>query len=303
MNTTSFQEFLKTVNAHLDKAKSLIAITQGSKKLAKNTNKNKYNWSKQDIINEFGSVDAFFHQLPNKGFSDGALISFRFVHGTSTRLEAEATLNFPKEQTQNTLQTPLPMDQNITPPPAPIQQQQQSFPPASPQLALGYVAVQQDELIDLKVLRQRYNDLEHRLKSAESDRDDAKSDLRTAKEDFHALKRKLETIEDKHEWALEKQKNESKKFWESEQGKTLIVQAPELAAKFMDVLNTRTGQIGMGNPIANFSEQKIAIVDLIKDVPKDIEPIIYDVLNKLLTQDGFYEQVNELIKNQQIPQA
>src|SRR5690606_1645144 len=168
-------------------------------------------------------------------------LSLRKKHGSTTQLEGEVKLKF-KNQEDNSTES-----HNTT-----TQTQQSMENQASqPQLAMGYTAIPQTELISLKVLQERYTDIVDKLKLAEKERDQAQSDLRMEKERSFGLERKLETIEDRHLLAIEKVEANNKKFFDTDAGKEVITGLAASMPQIIEAIKPRQsgGAVGMGNPV------------------------------------------------------
>ena len=83
-------------------------------------------------------------------------------------------------------------------------------------------------------------------------------------------------------------------------------QTPQLAEAFLSAFGNRNAQVGMGNPIAQFSEEKMQVVKMLEGTPETVVPIIHQVFTALLTVDGFYDNIQPILaetQQQQTPAA
>lgn len=294
--------FISEIEKHLKKPTGLIAVSQGPLKLTKaNTRLNKYNFNLQDVLAIGTTVEGFVKQLPDHGFTDGAVMYFRLQRGATTHLVGETVLKF----ATNAAQLAAPINESQTVEPSVMPQQAapieilkpvQPTPPPQmpmptmPQAAMGYTQVPSHEWISLKVKEERHADLLQRLNKAEKDRDQAESDLRMEKEKTFGLERKLDTIADRHELALERMEKDKKSFLETEAGKEVIGLAgriPEMIQALKPQPQISSG--GMGNPLAGASAAKQGFAQQLADYPDEIIPILQQVANHTMNTEGFFE--------------
>lgn len=292
-------KFVSEVEKHLKKPSGFIAVTQGKNKLTKpNVNKNKYNFTLQDVLAMAPDVETFIKQLPQHGFTDGAIMIFRLKRGGSTHLLSETILKFGSQQ----LSAPVIQPEQTASPtnPTPTMQHTPITPPvpSAPQAAMGYTQVPSHEWINLKVKEERHADLIERLNKAERDRDKAESELRMEKEKTFGLERKLETIGDRHELAMERLEKDRKGFLETDSGREVIGLAGSLLPKLIDSLDNKQHQIGAGgmaNPLSSASPAKQTFVQELVSYPDEVVPILQQVAYHAMNTDGFHEAlVNQL---------
>lgn len=295
MSVGTRDDLIKSVETHLAKPKALIAVTQGGHKLQKNASHNKFNWTKADVEQEFGSVANLIDSLKDKGFTTGAVLVFRFVHGSTTRYEGEIKLNIGPSNTNEVNKQAESMDPQTPQPAAPQPAAPQPATTAPPPMALGYTQVPQHEFINLKVLEQRHLDLVEKNQQTQKRLDETESDLRKAKEDLDAANRTIALKDEKHEFEIERIRRETKGFFDSDAGKAAIEAAPMLAEKFFDRLDRRNAPAGMGNPIKELSEYKQIYFEEFKEIPEEVVPALYEVLELTVKTDGFIEKLTAFI--------
>lgn len=299
------------ITAHLEHRTGVIAVSQDANKLSKSwATHNKFNWTKQDVLKEYDSVEAFIKSLPTRGFTNGTKLIIRRMEGGSPKHKGEIELNFSNQlQNQENLNTPQEKVEPIQKPLANTQPMNtsQSSPPPTPQVqqlsapvvnGLAYAQVPQHEFVDLKVKEGRYSDLERQLKKAEEDLLQCKSDLRIEKEKCSVAERKIETLDDKWELKLDRQLNDKRGFLDTDTGKEV---ASALAGSVPDILKALNRQpqaaVGMGNPIAHFSEVKQQFVTQITNVQDEFIPVLSSTLKALIDVDGFAEHLIKDLEN------
>jgi len=292
--------FYKSIENHLNKKGGLIAVTQGNKKLQKNnTNIFKFNWSKQDVLNEALSVQEFIESLPQKGFNSGSVLSLRRVHGNTTSLEGEIILNF-KDETAQSLSNPNQESSNIN---HNYMQSNNNAPQNQPPVnGLAYAQMPTHEVIDMKVKLMRYEDLVDKLKRAEDDLSATKLELHTTKETLISTERKLETINDKHDLEKERIETSRKTFFDTDTGKEVVGALAGRLPEILEAFKPRQA-VGMGNPLAGLSELKQQCAATLKDIPDEAIPLLMQTKDMILSIDGFAETLQRLINNVQQNQS
>lgn len=293
--------FITEIEKHLKRPNGLIAVTQDKLKLTKAVSHNKYNFNLQDVLGLAPSIEEFVKQLPHHGFTDGAVMSFRIQRGMTTQLVGRTVLKFAAGANSAPVEplapeTPLYQKPDAVAPTEILKPVQQIQPPMSlasptmPQAAMGFTQVPQHEWISLKVKEERHADLLERLNKAEKSRDQAESDLRIEKERLFSLERKLETINDRHEIAMERLEKDRKGFLETEAGKEVI----GLAARLPEMIHAMKPQQqlppgAMGNPLAGASTEKQAFANEFMEWPDEIIPVLKTVAQHVINTEGFYE--------------
>ena len=81
-------KIIETITEHFKKKDASISVIKGSKKLQKPTSHNKFNWTKEDVLNDSGSIKDFWLSLPEKGFGDGSEIFFKIKNGSTHIIES-----------------------------------------------------------------------------------------------------------------------------------------------------------------------------------------------------------------------
>lgn len=212
-------DIYEIVKEHLKKPTGIIAVTQGSNKLQRPKVKHhKYNWNLKDILNVSSGVEDFFENyVKPKGFGNGAILSLRNTAGTSHKTkhtimlqikDAPTGLSKPETTNKNSNNNNIMGHEDNT------QQSSQNAPAGG----MGYTQVPSHEFISLKVVQERYNDISDKLRRAEKERDEAESKLRSEKEKTLSLERKLDTLEDRHQLAIERLEVAKKGFLDTPAG-------------------------------------------------------------------------------------
>jgi hypothetical protein len=286
-------QFIQHVTAHLRSKGGLIAVTQESNRLFNPHALNqKYNWSFDDVVKEFGSVEQMLIQLKDRGFSNGATLALRKKAGSTARTINSVTLSFDKKPEPKPIETPnSTKEQAMNPPSTPTTNhhtQQQMMP------ALGMSYVQEDVFLDLKLKALRFGDLEKANNKLEKDNDRLESDLRIAKEDNRALERKIETLEDRHSLKIERLEADKKKFWESESGKQAIEAGmtglSQLAAGLMQQKAAAIPALG-----AALSQDKQLFISQLEGYPDKGLPFLGKIIDFIITKPEFQERIVALI--------
>ena len=283
-------EFVEKLKQHLNKKGALVSVAQGKNKLTKkDAFKNKFNWTYDEIVAEFNSLENFLKELPKRGFTNGAIMGFRFDHGTSTRVDAQTKLNFgpeydnpPITNNNNHTQTSMGSPENNNRP--------------QPSGALGYTQVPQYEFINLKVQEQRHADIVRQLSQAEKDRDQAQSDLRIEKEKAWDLERKLSMVEEKWEMKLERIQNSNKKFFETEAGKQAIEAIKEIGGQLAGAMLAKGSPqaVGMGNPMADLPAIKQELINAVIELNEE-ETNALNQTAKALKLEGFLDYLTQFV--------
>ncbi len=291
-------DLIQYLEAHLSKNTGRVSVIQDTNKRKKeNARYQKFVWSKDDILKESGSIETFIDTLPQFGFTSGAILQIKRMEGVTAKIKGETTLTFPdapKPETSapQSAQKPSVMEQ--------IEKTQtstasQSSPPAQYQgmgnPGLGFVAVQQHEVVSMKVKAERYDELVDKVSTLKEDLADCKADLRTEKIARFDAERKLETLEDKKEFektrALAEKENAFDKLAKNEAVVnglgTLLASLPEMIKK--------PQAVGMGNPIANLSEAKQQFAAQLQNIPDELIPILFQTSQGLISNDEFQQYV------------
>lgn len=134
----------------------MLSVTQGTKRLAKDTEP-KYAFTMADIDQIFGGLENLFKSLEGQGFSNGTNVLLRRLYGSGARSSyitiETLSLNFPEKT----------MTENI-PVTAP-QMPQAAYAPALGMPAMGYAQIPNEEWVNNKVIKERFNDLKKKMKN------------------------------------------------------------------------------------------------------------------------------------------
>lgn len=281
-------EILELLKKHLAKPKFVVAVTQDDNKLSRpNAKVDKYNWSKEDIVQHFGSLENFLKSLKDYGFTNGTIISFRRRTGQTTILIKRVVLKFKgDEETDNQNQIMLNEEENSDSMQKSHQTQEQMD--SSKSNGLGYANVPYHELVTLNVMRERYSDLSDKLRRAEKERDKAETDLRLEKEKTFELERKINTLEDKWEMKLLKKDLEKKSFFDSEAGLKILDSSKEIAqALAVGLGGFSTPKASLGNPMANLPESVQQIMVTISDWDEKHIELLGQTIHCIANFEGF----------------
>ncbi|MGE5944605.1 MAG: hypothetical protein ACM31G_09725 [Flavobacteriales bacterium] len=290
------QEFIEIVEKHLSTPQGVISIEQGKKKLAKEGSiTNKFNWTKQDILNVSSGVKDFIEQLPNKGFTDGTTLFYRKIEadGIRSRTKATTTLKFPNtpapQSTENHTQN-TPMVTQQTP-----QTPQQPFMAAPVLNGMAYAQLPQHDVISMMVKNERYEDLVKKWKDAEDENRELKSKLRMEEEKRHDAERKLSTQDEKWDLKLERELNSKKGFLDTETGKEVV---GALAGSLPQILAALKPQpvVGMGNPLAMLPIKTQQLIQLSNQIQETGTDYLLSVAKALMEVDGFDVALANLLK-------
>ena len=282
---------IEIIDEHLNTKRYAIQIYQVNNKLAKATTSNRYNWTREDILKEASTLKDFLLALPNKGYSSGTTIALRKPNGNGYVTTGETTLNFSNEAKQ-TAQSTTPMNNN---PSAPITKPEAAYSPQPPQMAMGYAALPQDEIISMRVKLERYDDLRDKCSRVEKERDKAETELRQEKTKLWDLERQLSLIQEKHEFQILVADKDRKGFFESDAGKEFLSQGmqalPQLAAAFSGGRQAQMPQVGMGNPTEGFTEMQTLFVNEVKNYPDEILDTLANTATALIESPQFTEYI------------
>ncbi|MFJ1431296.1 hypothetical protein ACILE2_10930 [Capnocytophaga canimorsus] len=210
-----------------------VCVSQGGRRLGKTTMP-KYSFTLADIQNIYGTVADFVKSLPENGFVSDVKINLRSVTGFGasqrTTVKETLTLNFKKETPMQEAIQPIPATPTV------MQPQQPSYPSAMPTPFYGGLAAPQMQLHDIvsgTVAKERLEDKIKECQKLTDENLDLKSEVRSLKEQLTSLQIKLDTANDRHELALEKERLNQKGFMDSETGKMLASVGGRLAAAYM----------------------------------------------------------------------
>ncbi|MFV9549662.1 hypothetical protein [Algibacter sp. PT7-4] len=285
-------QIFNIIEQHLSNRTGVISIVQGAAKRRKeNASHNRFLWSKKDVLSVAPSIKAFIEDLPNHGFTNGAVLYLKRMEGSSAKVRSETTLTF-SNQTPKETPSPTQTDANMnTQTPQNTQHQVAAPQMAAPVSGMGYTQVPQHELISMKVKEERFIDLSEKLKKAESELADVKSELRIEKEKCHTAEKKLETIIDRKDFekqqALANKESALEKLMNNEAIAnglgTLLSKTPEL----LESIKGKPTAVGMGNPMANMSKTKQQLMALLQDYPDEAVLLIIQTAQGLLASDDF----------------
>lgn len=300
--------FYSEIEKHLKKTGGLIAITQGKNKLQKkNSNVNKFNFNLKEVLELQPSIEEFIKALPKYGFSSGAILSLRKVHGSSTRLISEVTLKFEGDNVEQNQKQPLqlsaPINNALQKPLETMSDDHQQQPMPTKAMGMGFTQVPQSDLINLHLKSERYADILEKYNDAKTDRDDAKRELKKAKDEAYDLQRKLDTIEDKYEMKIERLLAENKKFFETETGKELIGVLGQILPTVVDKFAPSNGQAqaqpqpALSGGMPNLSQAKQQFIGVLSQASDEAIPVLQSVTHHLMNTDDFYDRLSELIQS------
>ena len=290
-------EFFKKLEKHLSNNDAVISIVQGKLKLKKNTSYDKYNFSLQDILNQFSNIEEFIKHLPSKGFTTGASLLWRKKNGTSYKTLNETVLEFknaPQQPQQP--QTPLePTVQVETQQKAQAPMQNNSF---TQQPSLGYSVA--PDLLSLHLKAERYADLLEKYTETKSEFEDTKRELREAKENLNKLTNKLETINDRHELEKERIHMDKRSFLDSDTGKEVVSALGQALPEFISMMKPQQQQAlpAMGSPFANMQPEKKQLITQLMQLPDTEFPFLGNLLDMVYGDEAFKAELTEKIKTQ-----
>lgn len=302
-------DIIQKIKDHLSKStRNFITVQNGTKRLKKDAFHNKFLWSEKDVEENFGSVEELLKQLPSHGFGSESLLLLRTKYSNNNYIDkGQFTLKLKDEA----LVKPIEKEKNVQMTSHDqIQKQDQSHQPnnpahistppsVQPQYGLGFTPVATNEWTDLKVKEQRYFDIETKNRELLTELQDAKSENRILKEDNASLNRKLDTIEDRHSLALEREALGKKSFLDSESGQKAI---EALGAALPMLLERKAVAAPMlGNPHASLSQTKQQFIQMISQDQVSDEQIImlYHIMQYSSSMDGFQEELQVLIQKAQ----
>jgi len=309
MDLENKNKIFETIEKHLERGTAVIAVFQGKNKRQKPEARiNKFLWSKADVLKDYASVEAFIKDLPNHGFTDGAILQLKRFEGRGAKTHAETILNF-ENTTPSTPVTPhqtppvtetnkAPVMNTQQPQPQNVVPQPQVHMAAPMPVAMGYTQVPQHDFVALKVKEERYLDLTEKLKKVESDLADAKSELRIEKEKSYAAEKKLETIIDRKDFEKQKALADKEGALDKLMNNEAIVNGlGTLLGKVPETLEAMKGgggnPVALGNPIANFSETKKQLVSQIQSLPDNVVMLLINTATGLTTEDQFAAYLQE----------
>lgn len=296
---------IQTIENHLKKPKGVIAVSQGDLKLQKpGATIDRFNYTYADVLAVAPSLEAFLKQLPQHGFTTGAILSLRYKHGQTTKLVAQTELTL----TGTPAQPPIAMGAPAVQPPAPSVPEPSPAPSAQhipvpaapiaqpPVAALGYANVPMHEFVSLSVLRERYNDVADAKAKAEKRADEAESALRIEKEKNASLQIKLDSIKDRHAFAIERTKADRKRFWDTNTGQEVV---GKLAGNIPQILAAlrpqpqmaQLPQQALANPFAGMTEVRQAFIEAMGEVPDDYLELVELFAAKIMSDDEYRNQV------------
>lgn len=298
---------IQIIENHLKKPKGVIAVSQGDLKLQKpGATVDRFNFTYADVLAVAPSLEAFLKQLPQHGFTTGAILSLRYKHGQTTKLVAQTELTLtgtpsqpPMAMGAPAVQPPMPTLPAPEPAPAPSAQHiPVPIAPAAqpPVAALGYANVPMHEFVSLSVLRERYNDVADAKARADKRADEAESALRIEKEKNASLQIKLDSIEDRHAFAIERTEADRKRFWDTDTGREVVGQ---LAGNIPQILAALRPQPQMAqlppqalaNPFAGMTEVRQAFIEAMGEVPDDYLELVELFAAKIMSDDEYRNQV------------
>lgn len=286
------QEFYKAIEDHLKKRDHYIAITQGKKKLQKNTNINKYNFALNDVLQFASSVEDFIEKANSEhGFTSGAVLSWRKKHGTSTALIKEIRLNFSDKPFPEVKQE-LATNNMHQQPKTPTLPQPQYAPPA-----MGRANVDQSEYIGLQVQKERYAEIVEKLAESKEELRELKSDKRRLKDENYDLKRKLETIKDKHDIKLERALNDKKGFLDTDTGKEVVTALAGNIPQILAALKPQqAAMVGMGTPqTQGLTRDKQGFISELINVPDEDLPFYGKIIRYTLNSEEFRQAIEGMV--------
>lgn len=282
--------FTEQIQKQLSNPKRFIAINNadGLKLVVPDKKNLKNNWTFNDIIADSGSIEGFFASLQKRGFGSGSTLIIREQTGSTTKKISESKIQF-ADDTQNTEENKTPMEQSQ---PAPAYNNTLGY--AQPPAVQGdYLKIPQHEYLRLKVLEGRFTDIEKKLNDSDSELKQSKSDYRIEKERAEGLQRRIDTLEDKHELVLERERAAKKSFLDTEAGKEAVNALGTILPAVMEKFSIPKQQQALGspNPMANLRPEQAAVINKIVQVPLDVLPVIDDSIDQIL-------QGNEMFLNQ-----
>lgn len=300
-------DFYNKIEKHLKKKGHLIAVTQDKLKLKKeHSNVLRFNFSLDDVTKQFGTVEQFFKALPSYGFTDGAILSLRRIHGVSSvALIDEINLKFPDEDFSNIAKQPDNQTGVHTQKPkremTPETHQNNNQVPTP---ALGYANVPQHDYVTLMVQKERFREINDQLKDVKEELLSAKSENRILKDEKHDLQRKFDKLEDSFDTKIERIKSDHTPFHETEAGKEVLGQLAGQVPQILEAFVPKPAAMGMGNPLQGMSQLKQKFIQSLKDVPDAyLQPIAIVIKNLLNHTEGFEDQFMELIKQFNMQEA
>lgn len=293
---------IEQIDQHLRNG-NFIAVSNGNKKLSKpNVTIGKFNFSLEDVLKESPSVEAFLKSLPNKGFGNGSIMHFRehragAIRTMSVNGKEGIELTF-ADQPNSALASPA---AHTTPQPSQPMQNQYTPPapaPTQPTGAMGFTQMPIHELVSLQVQKERHHDLQRDLEQARKDRDQAQSELRTAKEKEASLQIRLDGIEDRHKFDIERAEANQRKWFDKIEPNKLLEQMPHLAGVITALKGSvAQSQIGMGSPIPQMSEPKMNFVEVLKQVPDDLLPLMDAFAYQIMTNEAYRNEATMYLEN------
>ena len=189
-----------------------------------------------------------------------------------------------------------------------MQQNYQHNTPPQPvaPAAMGYAQMPIHEVVSLTVMKERYAEMVEQKARTEKQRDEAESNLRIAKEKEAALQIRLDSIEDRHSFAMERAEASQKKWLDKLEPNQVLEALPALSGLITAMKgNGAAPQVGMGNPMPQLSEDKTNFLQTLKQVPDDLIPLLESFVYHIMTNENYRNEVTMYLNSmdQQIPQG